>query len=474
MVLLGFLLYLSLIIGIGWYSSRFASKGLNEYFLAGRGLNYFVTALSAVASGRSAWLLLGFTGMAYMQGFSAIWAAAGYTIVELLLFLYFAPPFRKFTSENNCITVPDYFSERFPNKRITLRILLAVVIILFMSGYVASQLVAGGKAFSATFEITENTGVVLTALIIFLYTVTGGFLAVSLTDMVQGIFMLFALIGLPIYAIINFGGWSELTEIITQNAFFDPWSMTAGAFIGFVGIGFGSPGSPHILVRYMSINDPSKLKFAAITGTIWNILMAFGALFIGIAGRAYFPEVAGLPDADAEKVFPVLAEQLMHPFVFGLIIASVFAAIMSTADSQLLVAASAIVRDLYQKLGRGEYLQEDRLVMLSRIAVGVLLIFALTLGYIAEDIVFWLVLYSWAGLGATIGPTILLSVFWRRTTGEGVIGGIITGGALVILWKQVPFIREYVWDVYELVPAFLGGLFITWLVSFLTSKKLWY
>ncbi|MGK7391264.1 MAG: sodium/proline symporter [Candidatus Cyclobacteriaceae bacterium M2_1C_046] len=474
MVLAGFLLYLSLIIGIGWYSSKFASKGLSEYFLAGRGLNYFVTALSAVASGRSAWLLLGFTGMAYMQGFSAIWAAAGYTVVELFLFLFFAPPFRKFTVDFNCITVPDYFSERFPNKRITLRIMLAVVIILFMSGYVAAQLVAGGKAFSATFAITENYGIFLTALIIFFYTVTGGFLAVSLTDTVQGIFMLFALIGLPIYAIINLGGWQEVMQIVAEGAYFDPWSLTAGAFIGFIGIGLGSPGSPHILVRYMSIDDPKKLKFAAITGTVWNILMAFGALFIGVAGRAYFPELQSLPDADAEKVFPVLAEQLVHPFLFGLIIASVFAAIMSTADSQLLVAASAIVRDLYQKVGRGEYLSETRLVVLSRWAVALLLVFALTLGFVAEDIVFWLVLYSWAGLGATIGPTVLLAVFWRKTTGEGVIAGIITGAALVIAWKQIPFFREMIWDVYELVPAFLGSLFITWLVSFTTYKKIWY
>ena len=472
MVLIGFLIYLSIIIGIGWYSSKFASKGLNEYFLAGRGLNYFVTALSAVASGRSAWLLLGFTGMAYVQGFSAIWAAAGYTVVELLLFLYFAPPFRRFASNYNCITVPDYFSERFPNKRITLRILLTIVIILFMSGYVASQLVAGGKAFSATFEITENYGILFTALIIFLYTVTGGFLAVSLTDTVQGLFMLFSLIALPIYAILNLGGWHEFSTVIAQEAYFDPWSLTAGAFIGFIGIGFGSPGSPHILVRYMSIDDPKRLKFAAITGTVWNILMAFGALFIGMAGRAYFPELQSLPDADAEKVFPVLAEQLVHPFVFGLIIASVFAAIMSTADSQLLVAASAIVRDLYQKIGRGEYLSDSRLVTLSRWAVGCLLLFALALGFLAEDIVFWLVLYSWAGLGATIGPTVLLAVFWRKTTGEGVIAGIVTGAVLVILWKQVPFFTENIWNVYELVPAFLGSLLMTWFFSFMTYKKI--
>ncbi|MFQ5350738.1 MAG: hypothetical protein ACE5EG_09880 [Thermoanaerobaculia bacterium] len=246
----------------------------------------------------------------------------------------------------------------------------------------------------------------------------------------------------------------------------DPFAISVGAAVGFVGIGLGSPGNPHIIARYMSIDDPEQLRFSAVIGTVWNVLMAWGALFVGLAGRVYFPLTEMLPGADTESLYPLLARQHLHPLLLGIVIASIFAAIMSTADSQLLVAASSIVRDLYQKVLRSDRpLSQRRLVLLSRLAVTALVIVALGLGLLAEDLVFWLVLFAWAGLGAALGPTSILALYWRGTTLAGVLAGLLGGTATTILWKLVPALSS---RLYELVPAFAVSLTATWIVSRLT------
>lgn len=472
--LIGFLLYLIALLVIGLVSARSSSKGINEYFLAGRSLNKYVVALSAVASGRSAWLLIGFVGIAYSKGIAAIWAAAGYIIVECLMFFFYAPKLRRLTEENNDITIPDFFVSQLGDRSGLLRGLLVLVITVFMIAYVSAQFVAGGKAFFSSFGIEQTAGVFLTAAIILAYTTLGGFMAVSKTDIVQAFFMLLALVVLPIAAIVNFGGWGEISNAIIQadQAFFDLEAVTWGVMIGYLGIGIGSPGNPHILVRYMSIKDASDLRFAAYIGTFWNLVLALGAICVGFAARAYFPDVANLPAGDAEQAFPFLASQLLHPILFGFIIAAIFSAIMSSADSQLLVAASAIVRDFYQKLiAKDDELDEKQMVLYSRIVVVGLVLLSLLCGFFASDLVFWLVLFAWGGLGATIGSTSLLTLFWKGTTRFGVIAGIITGGTLMFLWKLVPYFKENVWNIYELIPAFLGSFFITVIVSLLTKKE---
>ena len=430
-------------------------------------------ALSAVASGRSAWLLLGFTGMAYTLGASAIWAAVGYTAVELWLFWFYAPQLRQFSEQHHCITVPDFYAARFPGKAKSLRILLAVLILVFMVAYVAAQLVAGGKAFESTFGIGQTAGIVFTSLIILFYTVLGGFLAVSMTDMVQGVFMIIALVLVPLLAIHNFGGWDKVVMALPKEeaGFLDLTAISTGALWGFLGIGLGSPGSPHILVRYMAVRHRRQLVWSGIIGTGWNVVMAVGALFIGLAGRAYFPNMQALPQGDAEQLFPQLAGQVLPPAVFGLVVAAIFAAIMSTADSQLLVAASSIVRDVYQKvLKKGDPPEEKHLVRWSRWVVVVLVLLALIFGFTAQDLVFWLVLFAWAGLGAAIGPTSILALFWKRTTGTAVIVGMITGAITVVLWQQVPFFKDQLWDIYALIPAFLAGSLVTVVVSWVDRE----
>lgn len=465
-----FLLYLALIVLIGLAAMRFSSAGVSEFFVGGRRMNRFVVALSAVVSGRSAWLLLGVTGLAYATGASAIWAVTGYTVAELLLFLFFAPRLRRFSEAYGCVTLPDVFAARFEDGDGRLRLAVVAVILVFMVSYVAAQFVGGGKAFAAGFGLAPATGVALTAGIVLVYTLLGGFLAVSLTDAVQAGLMLVALVVLPVVAVVDFGGWHMVAGALTAQSptLVDPLALSGGALLGFLGIGLGSPGSPHIVVRYMSIADPAQLRVSALVGTVWNVVMGWGAVAIGLAGRAYFPEVTALPGADTEQLFPTLAREHLHPFVFGAVVAAVFAAIMSTADSQLLVAASAVVRDVYQQVvARGREVSERLLVAYSRTAVVVLVLLALALGIVASELVFWLVLFAWAGPGAALGPPLLVAFAWRGATRAGMLAGILAGTLTTVVWYLTPALKG---AMYELVPGFAAGLAATIVVSLLTRR----
>lgn len=460
-----FLGYLLLLVIIGVYSSRFSSSGISEFFVGGRRMNRLVVALSAVVSGRSAWLLLGVTGMAYAMGASAIWSVTGYTVAEFFLFFFFARRLRHFTEVHDCITLPDFFAARFGDEDGKLRLTLAIIILVFMVVYVSAQFVGGGKAMAASFGLTPATGVLVTAAIVLGYTMLGGFLAVSLTDTLQAFFMMLGLVVLPFVAISAGGGWGPvMAELRAYDpAFVDPISLGFGAWVGFVGIGLGSPGNPHIIVRYMSIGDPEQLRWAAWVGTSWNVVMGAGAVLVGMAGRIYFPEVGQLLAEDTENLYPMLAQLHLHPVLFGVVVASIFAAIMSTADSQLLVAASALVRDFYEKVVRRDRpVSKERLVVYSRVMVAALVLVALVLGWLAESLVFWLVLFAWAGLGAALGPTSILALYWKGLTRAGVFAGLITGTVATFVWNLTPPLDAL---IYELIPAFPLALLATILVS---------
>lgn len=468
--LISFIVYILLILLIGVFSSRYSSKGLNEFFLGGRKMNKFVVALSAVASGRSSWLLIGLTGMAFTYGLGAFWAFIGYSIAEFFMFLYAAPKLRRQTAANHDLTIPDYFESRFNDKTKLLRWLSVIIIIVFMTAYISAQFVGGGKAFSASFNVTPSIGILITAGIVLLYTLLGGFLAVSLTDVIQALFMLFALIALPIIVISEMGGFTSLfSKLAYAPALLDPFAIGTGVIIGFAGIGLGSPGNPHILVRYMSIDDPKKLKFSAYVGTFWNLIMGFSAMFIGLIGRAYFTNASHLPGGDAENLFPYLAQLHLHPILFGIVIASILAAIMSTADSMLLVCASAIIRDIYQKIiNPGRHLSDKELVLMSRIIIVAIVLLALIVGFIGSDLVFWLVLFAWGGLGAAFGPPIILALFWSKTNRNGAAAGMISGMITVIIWNQTPFLKSM---IYELIPAFFISFILTIIVSLITQQN---
>ena len=466
-----FLAYLIALFTIGIYASKFSSKGISEYFIGGRQLNKYVVAISAVVSGRSAWLLLGFSAMAYNIGIAAFWAAIGYILIEFWMFLYFAPRLRQFSGANNVITIPDFFAAKFGDKNNVLRILTVLVITVFMIAYVSSQFVAGGKAFSVSFDISQTQGILISAAIILLYTLAGGFLAVSMTDVVQGFFMLFSLVIVPMLAIWNVGGWELVhADLLRQKPdFFNPFSIALGSILGFVGIGLGSLGSPHIMVRYMAIKEADSFRTVAIVGTLWNIIMALGALFVGFAARVYFPSLGDFAAGDVENAFPTLAKRILNPTLFGIVIASIFAAIMSTADSQLLVAASGLVRDIYQKIiKKEEEISNKKLVLYSRLSVLIMVILALLLGFVAERQIFWLVLFAWGGLGAAIGSTALLALFWDGMTRQGAIAGILTGTISIFVWKNVPVLNNL---IYELIPTFFLAMLVAIIVSKFSRKS---
>jgi SSS family transporter len=316
--------YLAVVVLIGVLSARFSSAGVSEFFVGGRKMHRFVVALSAVVSGRSAWLLLGVTGMAYVRGVGAVWTVTGYIVVELFLFLFYARRLRRFSEAYDCVTVPDFYAARFGDRNGRLRSVLIGIILIFMVGYVSAQFVGGGKAFAASFGMSPNAGVLLTALIVLAYTALGGFLAVSLSDTLQAIIMIVALVVVPVIAIVDGGGLGAIVNQLRtfDPSLIDPLALGAGVTIGFLGIGLGSPGNPHIIVRYMSIANPDQLRTSAVVGTVWNVVMAWGALFIGLVGRVYFPDVAMLPNGDAEQLYPVLAAQHLHSLAFGVVVAS--------------------------------------------------------------------------------------------------------------------------------------------------------
>jgi SSS family solute:Na+ symporter len=474
-VIISFSVYIIIIFSIGLLSMRYSSKGMTEFFLGGRGMHKVVVALSAVVSGRSSWLLIGVTGMAYKMGISAIWAIVGYTVVEFAMFMWAAPRLRRQTENQGDLTVPDYFESRYKDTSHVLRLIASIIILVFLTDYISAQCVGGGKTLSESFNIPVTGGIFLTAGIIMFYTILGGFRAVALVDVIHACFMITGLVILPIVAIFDLGGVSEFWQALkgADAKFVNLFALSAGAMIGLVGIGLGSPGNPHIIVRYMAVKDPKDLKFSAWVGTFWNVVMGVAAVLIGCIGRAYFPVASKLPCGEPEKLYPYLAEQHLHPVIVGVIIASVLAAIMSTADSMLLVCASTVIQDLYVKTFKpGRKLSDRALVILSRCIIVIIMLIALGIGLVAihwpafEKQVFWLVLIAWGGLGASLGPALLLSLFWNKTRKEGIAAGFITGAAVLITWELVPVLDAY---MYSLVPAFTASLIVTVLVSLMVS-----
>lgn len=447
------------------------TRNQSDFFLGGRAMNSFVVGLSAVSSGRSSWLVLGVSGMAYVSGVGAIWAIVGYTIVEAWQFIYLGRKLRNETQRMDCITLLDYFESRFDDKSGLLRITGVIIMVIFITAYVAAQFNAGAKSLSTAMDLPLAASLAISGLLVMVYMVLGGYVAVAYNDVVRALIMLVGLVLLPVVGLINIGGPGILREMMSRlnPAHLDLFSLGTGVIIGFIGIGLGSPGQPHMVIRYMSIRDPSRLKYSAMFGTFWNIILGVGAVSIGLVGRLLIPETDSLPDGDPEMIYLVLSSGYFGPVLYGLLVGGVFAAILSTADSQLLVVASTFVRDLYEKvIARKRRIDEKRKLYLSRAVVILSGLLALFLAYMAEDLVFWLVLFAWGGLGAAFGPALIMSLFWKGATRAGIASGMIAGTTICIAW--------YLWmkeqtGVYELIPAFSGAIILIVLVSLVTSKK---
>ncbi len=448
---------------VGLWAMR-RTKSNEDYYVGGRGMGRFAVALSAVSSGRSSWLVLGLSGIAWKMGTSAIWAIVGYIAVEAIQFVTIGRRLRDQTAASQDITLLDWFESRLGDDSHAVRLVGALVIGVFLTAYVAAQFNGGAKTLTTALGIPLWASLGIAAGLILVYMVLGGYVAVVYNDVIRALIMIVGLVVLPAVGLVHLGGFGALISQL-EPAHLDPLSLGLGALIGFVGIGLGSPGQPHIVVRYMSIDDPRQLTRAALIGTSWNVVLGLGAICIGLVGRVVVPEFSGLPEEDPEMIYLVLSAEYFGPVVYGLLVGGVFAAILSTADSQLLVVASTVVRDLYQQVIReGGRIEPRTELMLSRVVVVVAGLVAVVLAFLAKDLVFWLVLFAWGGLGASLGPPLILGLYWDRMSRAGAIGGMLTGTVVTILWKL--WLKEPT-GVYELIPAFFGSLLVVVVLSLL-------
>lgn len=466
-IIVSFFLYFVFMIGIGvYYFSK--SKNLSDYILGGRSLNGWVTALSAQASDMSGWLLIGLPGAAYLSGLETAWIAIGLLIGTYLNWKFVAKKFRQYTEKTgDSLTIPDYLENRFRDSSKSLRLLSASFILFFFLIYTASGFVAGATLFKSVFGLSYTNALTIGAVLVISYTFLGGFLAVCWTDFFQGILMFFAIIIVPIMAVMSIGGVSEsLNEInnidINLLKFMIDSSGDKVTFIGIVSLlawGLGYFGQPHILVRFMGIRNADEIKKSRLIAMVWVSISLVAALFVGIIGRVYFKEM--LPNS--ETVFMNLVNSLFHPMVAGLLLAAILAAVMSTADSQLLVTASAISEDFYKVLFR-KNASDKELLWVSRLTVVIVAIIAYLLALDPENTVMGLVSYAWAGFGATFGPVIILSLYWKRMNRQGALAGLIVGGITTIIWKLSGF------PLYEIVPGFIFATVAIIVVSLISKE----
>jgi sodium/proline symporter len=459
-----FLAYMLVMVLIGvWVYKR--TKTLSDFALGGRSLNAPTAALSAQASDMSGWLLMGLPGAVYIGGVSGAWIAIGLLAGTYFNWLLVAPRLRTYTERaHNSISLSAYFESRFEDRTHLLRVVSALVILVFFTLYLASGLVAGGLLFETIFGIDPVVAISVSVTVVVVYTFLGGFLAVSFTDFVQGLLMFVALVGVPVMAITALGGFGPIFDTVdaaspnlldwVDQASFEGGVWSAGeplswvAIAGLLAWGLGYPGQPHILARFMGIRSAKDIPAARRIGVTWVVVTLAAAVLIGLIGVAYFDE----PLANPETVFLALTEDLFNPWIAGLFLSAVLAAVMSTADSQLLVASTAFTEDFYRRYFRREA-SDRELVWVGRGAVVVVSLVAYLLA-LQGGTVLDIVAYAWAGFGAAFGPVIILSLFWTRMTWAGALAGMVAGATTVIVWEAMASPG----GVYSLLPGFGAGL----------------
>ncbi|MFO7340238.1 MAG: sodium/proline symporter PutP [Lysobacteraceae bacterium] len=451
-----FVAYLLLMVGIGLWA-WFRTHSFDDYILGGRSLGSVVTALSAGASDMSGWLLMGLPGALYLSGLAEAWIAIGLTLGAWLNWRFVAGPLRLYTERtHNALTLPDYFTHRFEDRSRVLRILSALVILVFFAVYCASGIVAGARLFESVFGLPYAQALWWGAAATIVYTFLGGFLAVSWTDAVQATLMIFALLLTPVVALLQLGGPAQALALVEQV---DParlqWIGAGGlvAVVSAAAWGLGYFGQPHILARFMAAQDLATLPRARRIGMAWMVLCLAGAIAVGLAGLAYFTRFPGqgaLVHGNPERVFIALAGALFNPWVAGVLLSAILAAIMSTLSCQLLVCSSALTEDFYRGLLRPHAGQRE-LVWVGRAAVLAVALLAIWLARDPDSRVLGLVSYAWAGFGAAFGPVVLFSLCWGRMTRNGALAGMLAGALTVILWKHTGS------ALYEMVPGFLAA-----------------
>ena len=479
--LIAFVLYFLVILGIGIYSFR-RSKNVSDYFLGGRKLGPWTTAISAQASDMSGWLLLGLPGSIFVSGLTESWIAIGLFIGTYLNWRFIAARLRRMSSAaGDSITIPEYFQKRFNSKSPVVRFFCAAIIFVFFLVYTASAFSSGAKLFNFVFGVDYIIALTIGTVLIIAYTFLGGFLAVCWTDLIQGILMFVALVVVPIICVINTPDFSAVT--FPSESYFSMFEAADGGFawqtiLSGLAWGLGYFGMPHILVRFMGIKSADMIKKSRIIAIVWVFVTLGAAVFVGVAGYAYLhtPGNEALLTSfealgDSEKIFMFLSSSLLPAILAGVILCAILAAIMSTADSQLLVTASAVTNDIFKLFNKKA--SDKVLIWISRGTVIVIAVIAYVLALDPGSSVMGLVSYAWAGLGAAFGPAIILSLFWKRMTIQGAVAGMIAGGGSVILWELLFSGKDALianTGIYSLLPAFIVA-FIAVMAGSLATKK---
>ncbi|MBR0411580.1 MAG: sodium/proline symporter PutP [Eubacterium sp.] len=487
-VLIAFAAYLCMMIGIGIWSMK-KTTGADDYFLGGRGLSGPVAALSAQASDMSGWLLMGLPGSVYALGTGQAWIAVGLGLGTVINWLVIAKPLRAYTIvADNSMTLPEFFGNRFHDDKKILLGISSVIIVIFFLVYTASALASGGKLFNSVFGLDYHAAMLIGACVILMYTFLGGFLAVCTTDFVQGTLMLIALLAVPIVAWAFVKG--DISNLLMQTgvepssylSFFHNGDhpITAVEVISNLGWGLGYCGMPHILVRFMAIKDEKELKKSSVIAIVWVVISLALAVVIGLLGRAFlFPTILGetAGAASTESVFiemikKVFMEYLPLAFVGGIFLCGILAAIMSTADSQLLVCSSSVSADIYKDIFNPDASNET-VLKIGRAVTIIVAILAIIIAWNPDSSVMTLVSDAWAGLGAAFGPLVVMSLFWKRTNLPGAMAGLISGAAMVIIWDYIPLMGGQtigaVTGLYSLVIGFAVSLLCIIVVSLVTK-----
>jgi len=467
--------YFALMIYIGVYSYRKSSKDISGYMLGGRSLSPSVTALSAGASDMSGWMLMGLPGAMFVSGGSSIWIAIGLTVGAFLNYIIVAPRLRTYTElANDSITLPDYFENRFQDKTHVLRVVASLVIVVFFTVYTSSGVVAGGKLFESAFGLSYDLGLYITAGVVVGYTLFGGFLAVSLTDFVQGCIMFLALILVPVVVVMEVGGINELhhsVQSIDPNLLDLFHNVSLISIISALAWGLGYFGQPHIIVRFMAIRSVNNIPLARNIGMSWMVVSIIGAMATGFAGIAYAAAV-DLNIKDPETIFIVLSQLLFNPLISGFLLAAILAAIMSTISSQLLVTSSSLTNDFYLMFCNKQA-TDQHLVFVGRVSVFLVALLAIFLAQDPNSSILNIVSNAWAGFGAAFGPVVILSLYWKGMSKDGALAGIITGATTVLLWIYLPVTvngESLSSTVYEIVPGFIVCTLTILIVSKFTYK----
>jgi len=496
-ILVAMCVYLVFVVMIGLYYMKRANESSDNYFIGGRKLGPWIAAMSAEASDMSGWLLMGLPGVAYWFGLSdAIWTAIGLAVGTYINWLFVAKRLRRYsTLAGNAITIPEFLSNRYKeNKRIILT-LASLFILVFFAVYAGSCFVTFGKLFSTLFGMQYQIVMIIGAIIVILYTFLGGFLAESATDFLQGIVMIIALCSVLTVGVVAAGGIPVILDNIKSiPGFFEffgiaqpqvvdgvqqldaagnPLFGPAGQY-GFLTIistlswGLGYFGMPQVLLRFMAINKSAELIKSRRIATIWCVISLLAAVAIGLTGRTLYP-AALLTRSSSENIFIIMSTGLLPAFLAGIVMSGILAATMSSSDSYLLIASSAVARDIYKGIFKKD--ATDRQVMLvSRITLLLVSLFGIIIAMDENSVIFKVVSFAWAGFGATFGPIILFSLFWKRTTRAGAIAGMVTGGSMVFIWNKLISKLGGVFAIYELFPAFVLSSIAIVVVSLLTKK----